>query len=50
LHCFFYFEAKNKTALILPKAVIDSTKKPHKGAFLGEKLIWQHITAESLYP
>jgi hypothetical protein len=30
----FYFEAKNKTALILPKVRQGSTKKPHKGAFL----------------
>jgi hypothetical protein len=34
-----YFEAKNKTDLILPKVRQGSTKKPLNGAFLGEKLI-----------
>jgi hypothetical protein len=32
---FFYFEAKNKTALILPKVRQGSTKKPLNGAFLN---------------
>jgi hypothetical protein len=34
-----YFEARNKTVLILPKVRQGSTKKPLNGAFLNEKLI-----------
>jgi hypothetical protein len=39
VYCFFYFEAKNKTGVILPKVRQGSTKKPLNGAFLNEKLI-----------
>lgn len=44
----YYFEAKNKTFLILPKVSLGSTKKPLNGAFLNENLIWLRITVGSL--
>jgi len=38
-HLALYFDARNKTVLILPKVRQGSTKKPLNGAFLDEKLI-----------